>query len=377
MKKKISIIVLIVFIIILGIILYMFLGDNDSDDFAPYINKEYDEVYEIQSDIYNLTEIKSELTEVAQKYEEGLKLTFAQYDIEENSKKAEFQFYKNDYNGENLACLLTINVDIDAKKTTKIKYEKGHGKRVNGYSNEINSLEKLSDYINPNESIKITVTSQDITLYKDGQKIDKNEFIKNITNDIEENSYGYNGIVTEISNNNIIFENQSNNKKYSIDINSNFKFINGRTNDEMNINDLKVDYYIDTSTYEKSKVISVLSNIKGEELREELMKNFALENPIYLTVSPIGTNMEIVDKNKAILTVTFDDLLPDYNTDGGEFEMKVEINSNTKIECKGLIVEYVEQLKDVSLDIIKIKLDRNTINNEIPIVTYFNSSNGN
>ena len=377
MKKKMSIIMLIVFIIILGTVLYIFIGDNDNDDFAPYISKEYDEVYDIQSDIYNLTEIKSELTEIAQKYEEGLKLTFAQYDIEENSKKAEFQFYRNDYDGQNIACLLTINVDIEAKKTTKIKYEKGHGKRVNGYSNEINSLEKISDYINPNESIKITVTSQDITLYKDGQKIGKNDFIKNITNDIEENSYGYNGIVTEISDNNVVFENQSSNKKYSIDINSNFKFINGRTNDEMNINDLKVDYYIDTSTYEKSKVISVLSNIKGEELREELMKNFALENPIYLTVSPIGTNMEIVDKNKAILTVTFDDLLPDYNTDGGEFEMKVEINSNTKIECKGLIVEYVEQLKDVSLDIIKIKLDRNTINNEIPIVTYFNSSNGN
>lgn len=377
MKKKMSIIMLIVFIIILGTVLYIFIGDNDNDDFAPYISKEYDEVYDIQSDIYNLTEIKSELTEIAQKYEEGLNLTFAQYDIEENSKKAEFQFYRNDYDGQNIACLLTINVDIEAKKTTKIKYEKGHGKRVNGYSNEINSLEKISDYINPNESIKITVTSQDITLYKDGQQIDKNDFIKNITNDIKENSYGYNGIVTEISDNNIVFENQSSNKKYSIDINSNFKFINGRTNDEMNINDLKVDYYIDTSTYEKSKVISVLSNIKGEELRKELMKNFALENPIYLTVSPIGTNMEIVNKNKAILTVTFSDLLPDYNTDGGEFEMKVEINSNTKIECKGLIVEYVEQLKDVSLDIIKIKLDRNTINNEIPIVTYFNSSNGN
>ena len=377
MKKKISVIVLIVFIIILGIILYMFLGNVGNDDFAPYINKEYYEVYEIQSDIYNLIEIKSELTGIAQKYEEGLKLTFAQYDIEENSKKAEFQFYKNNYNGENLACLLTINVDIDAKKITKIKYEKGHGKRVTGYSNEINPLEKISDYINPNESIKITVTSQDIILYKNGEKIDKNDFIKNITNDIEENSYGYNGIVTEISDNNVVFENQSSNKKYSIDINSNFKFINGRTNDEMNINDLKVDYYIDTSTYEKSKVISVLSNIKGEELRKELMKNFALENPIYLTVSPIGTNLEILNKNKAILTVTFGDLLPDYNADGGEFEIKAEINSNTKIECKGLIVEHVEQLKDVSLDIIKIKLDKNTINNEIPVVTYFNSSNGN
>lgn len=375
MKKKISIIMLIVFIIILGTVLYIFIGDNDA--FAPYISKEYDEVYDIQSDIYNLTEIKSELTEIAQKYEEGVKLTFAQYDIEESSKEAEFQFYRNDYDGQNIACLLTINVNIEAKKTTKIKYEKGHGKRVNGYSNEINSLEKISNYINPNENIKISVTSQDIILYKDGQKIDKNDFIKNITNDIEENSYGYNGIVTEISDNNIVFENQSSNKKYSIDINSNFKFINERTNNEMNINDLKVDYYIDTSTYEKSKVISVLSNIKGEDLRKELMKNFALENPIYLTVSPIGTNMEIVDKNKAILTVTFGDLLPDYNTDSGEFEMKVEINSNTKIECKGLSVEYVEQLKNVSLDIIKIKLDKNTINNEIPIVAYFNSSNGN
>ena len=56
------------------------------------------------------------------------------------------------------------------------------------------------------------------------------------------------------------------------------------------------------------------------------MKNFTLENPIYLTVSPIGTNMEIINKNKAILSITFDDLLPDYNIDGGEFELKVEIN---------------------------------------------------
>ena len=55
--------------------------------------------------------------------------------------------------------------------------------------------------------------------------------------------------------------------------------------------------------------------------------------------------------------------------------MKVEINSNTKIECKGGI-NNIEQLGDVSLDIIKIKLDKNTINNEIPVATYFMSSNG-
>lgn len=221
-----------------------------------------------------------------------------------------------------------------------------------------------------------TDTIQDINLYENEQKIE-DDSIKNITNNIEEYIYTGKGIVTEINSNTIVFENQSNNKKYSIDINSNLKFINGRTNNSIDITDIKVGYYIDTFSYENSKVISVLSNIHGEELRKELMTNFTLENPIYLTVSPIGTNLEILNNNKAILTVTFDDLLPDYNTDGGEFEMNVEINSNTKIECKGLNVEHLEQLKEVSLDIIKIKLDRNTIYDEIPVATYFLSSNGN
>ena len=374
MKKKLSVIIIVIFIIIVAIILYTFI--KNSDDFVPYISKEYDKVYDIHSDIYNLLEIKSELTEIAQEYEEGLKLTFVQYDIEENNKKAEFQFYKNDYDGQNKACLLTINIDIDAKKTTKIKYEKGHGKRVSGYSNEISTLEKVSDYINSNESIKIIVTSEDITLYKDEQKIEKKDFIKNITNNIGEDFNNYNGVITEINSNNIVFENQSNNKKYLIDVNSDFKFINGRTNEEMNFDDIKVGYYIDTYTYKKSKVISILSNIKGEELREELMKNFALEDPLYTTISPTGINMEIINNDKAILTITFDDLLSDYNIDSGKFEMKVEINSNTVIECKGGI-NKIEQLKDVALDIIKIKLDKDTINNEVPIATYFRSSNGN
>ena len=196
--------------------------------------------------------------------------------------------------------------------------------------------------------------------------------IENITNNIEET---YNGIITNINSNSIVFEDKSRNKKYSIDVNSSLNFINGRTNDEISINEIKVGYFIDTLTT-KQNVISVLSNIKGEELRKELMKNFTLENPIYLTVSPIGTNMEIINKNKAILSITFDDLLPDYNIDGGEFELKVEINSKTKIECKGGI-DSIERLGDVSLDIIKIKLDKNTINDEIPVATYFMSSNGN
>lgn len=198
--------------------------------------------------------------------------------------------------------------------------------------------------------------------------------IENITNNIEEKNY--NGIITNIDSNRIVFENKSRNKKYSIDVNSSLNFINGRTNEKVYYDEMKIGYYIDTYTYKKSKTISILSNIKGEALRKELIKNLTLEDSPYLTVSPIGTNIEIINSNKAILTITFEDLIPDYNVDGGKFEMKVEINSNTVIERKGGR-NKIEQLKDADLNIIKIRLDKNTINNEIPIATYFMSSDGN
>ena len=201
-----------------------------------------------------------------------------------------------------------------------------------------------------------------------------NNIPENITNNIEEKNY--NGIITNIDSNRIVFENKSRNKKYSIDVNSSLNFINGRTNEKVYYDEMKIGYYIDTYTYKKSKAISILSNIKGEELRKELIKNLTLEDSPYLTVSPIGTNIEIINSNKAILTITFEDLIPDYNVDGGKFEMKVEINSNTVIERKGGR-NKIEQLKDADLCIIKIRLDKNTINNEIPIATYFMSSDGN
>ena len=197
--------------------------------------------------------------------------------------------------------------------------------------------------------------------------------IENVTNNIEKT---YNGIITNIDSNSIVFENKLDNKRYSIDVNGSFNFINRRTNEKVNYDDIKIGDYIDTYTYKKSKAISILSNIKGEELRKELIKKLKLEDSPYLTVSPIGTNIEIINSNKAILTITFKDLLPDYNVDGGKFEMKVEIHPNTVIERKGGR-NKIEQLKDADLSIIKIRLDKNTINNEIPIATYFMSSDGN
>lgn len=49
-----------------------------------------------------------------------------------------------------------------------------------------------------------------------------NNIPENITNNIEEKNY--NGIITNIDSNRIVFENKSRNKKYSIDVNSSFTF---------------------------------------------------------------------------------------------------------------------------------------------------------
>jgi len=231
---------------------------------------------------------------------------------------------------------------------------------------------KASDKVEQDKTIGNNTTEQTGENTKSDNQIQETE-IENITNNIEET---YNGIITNINSNSIVFEDKLRNKKYSIDVNSSLNFINGRTNEKVYYDEMKIGYYIDTYTYKKSKAISILSNIKGEELRKELIKNLTLEDSPYLTVSPIGTNIEIINSNKAILTITFEDLIPDYNVDGGKFEMKVEINSNTVIERKGGR-NKIEQLKDADLNIIKIRLDKNTINNEIPIATYFMSSDGN
>ena len=67
--------------------------------------------------------------------------------------------------------------------------------------------------------------------------------------------------------------------------------------------------------------------------------------------------------------------MEDYNSDSN-FEMQVELNQDTTIQTK---VGYnkIEQLGDVTIDVIGIRLDKNTINNEIPKATFFSSSCGN
>ena len=126
-------------------------------------------------------------------------------------------------------------------------------------------------------------------------------------------------------------------------------------------------------------MISILSNISGEELKKELLKNLTIENYIDINTaaSVTGKTINIENSNKAILTLKVQEYIESQNIKSEEFEVKVELNSDTDIECKGLQKPKIEDLRDVFLDIINVRLDKNTINDEIPVVTWFMSSNGN
>ena len=79
---------------------------------------------------------------------------------------------------------------------------------------------KASDKVEQDKTIGNNTTEQTGENTKSDNQIQETE-IENITNNIEET---YNGIITNINSNSIVFEDKSRNKKYSIDVNSSLNF---------------------------------------------------------------------------------------------------------------------------------------------------------
>lgn len=65
------------------------------DDWATYKNVNYELCTKIEGNIFLISEIESELLSVISKYDNDVKLTYAQYIFEdENNGVVEFQFFR-------------------------------------------------------------------------------------------------------------------------------------------------------------------------------------------------------------------------------------------------------------------------------------------
>lgn len=146
-KKKIFVgLLLLVVIILISFLIYIFFF-YDSDDFYPHTEKEYYTDYSLSSDLLNLSQLKTETTQVAQTYESGLVLTEIHYFFyDKNNGVIILDFYKG-FSGKNKVCTLELKIDILTKKVYYVLYQNGHGKSLVLNVNKLTSTKK-DDTIN-------------------------------------------------------------------------------------------------------------------------------------------------------------------------------------------------------------------------------------
>ncbi|MFT9497626.1 hypothetical protein [Anaerosolibacter sp.] len=180
-------------LIILVAIMPNIVGCED-DDFAPYTKYEKELDVSIGSYPTSIDDVTDEVTQIAQAYQDGVKLTNAKVVLEGSAQIDSgkgiilFDFYK-EHETKNQITRVLLEYSMITNKVDKIKFEQGHGKRVGGYSNPINKeLGKMpfSELINnlhqdvgfqekamiPNPRIEIDYTSEiNIYLYDN----DKND----------------------------------------------------------------------------------------------------------------------------------------------------------------------------------------------------------
>lgn len=231
--------------------------------------------------------------------------------------------------------------------------------------NPENSISNVTE----NEIIENTEISKNI--------VDSDEnSIEDLTISVENETRFRSGNIISIDNDDIYFE-SNDNQKYKIQIKPNFKLINGRTSEDIDISEVKEGDHIATSfDYE----IFIYRNIKDEELRNELLINLSLsylDNNVH--VGPAGIDIKEINKisdKEAIVTMGVYDLesFDDDPQPKEAFEAKFKFDSNTVIKSKGNNINSIDTLEEAKYNINDLRLDPTTIQDKIPLVVEFYSS---
>lgn len=196
--------------------------------------------------------------------------------------------------------------------------------------------------------------------------------IEDITDSVKNNGRFYFGFITKISNDEIEFDNEG--KKRKTKIENDMKFINARTGEAFKFDNIKIGDYLQISKDDNQYCIYVARNIKGKELEKELLKNFAQQNTHITGNSLDLKNVEKVNSQKAIVTLEYGDSYWEAFDNEEKFEIKAIVNSNTKIVSKSNLSNSIDTIENSKNNMIMIKLDPNTINDENPVIISYESS---
>ena len=247
-------------------------------------------------------------------------------------------------------------------------------------------LKIYDDYgYNPTEDTKYQAVVLFIPNYRSLEKyrldlryitISQNNTDLNITTSFEneESSY-YSGKITKISENTITFINY-NNKIEEIDYNNQFDLLDGRTEEPIKFDAIKENDLIQLRGINNKKYVLITTKKEGEELKKDLIKHMSLgmQSRGAGSVSPNIVNLNIINSNRAIMTIEFYDMYSQEFSINEKFTMDVLLDSNTIIRSKSGLAHSIDTLNDALHDIITIYLDSNTLNDKYPKVTMFSSS---
>ncbi len=230
-------------------------------------------------------------------------------------------------------------------------------KDANSDTNEINKINTVGNI----NDIEIGNSTQNMTT--------TNEIID--VNNIQDKYFFGIGKITNIDGNTVSFiENE--NKKYEITITNNIELVNARTKEKINDTSIiEVGDVIDIDKSTDKFIIGIAKNISGKTLERDLLMGLTFKE------TELGVGLEkvnIVSKEKAILTINFEDPYAEYFNNHEIFTKNVIVNQTTEIHSKSGLAYNVETLNNATHDFVSIVLDRSTISNEEPIVSYFGST---
>lgn len=186
------------------------------------------------------------------------------------------------------------------------------------------------------------------------------------------------GIIRKIKDDKITFINKENNI-YILENKEQIKYINGRTSEQCKFSDLKEDYYINTS-YDRTCYI--YKNITGEELKKELLKSLALPDDVDILRTSVDEIKDVkqLGNNEALVTFEISDIIkaenyPEINDEEHKFEVTLKVNNNTKynLNFHGQDTYNAETIENSKWLMLYIRLDANTLNDEYPCISMFDS----
>ena len=188
-----------------------------------------------------------------------------------------------------------------------------------------------------------------------------------------ETCYKY-GQVYKVNDKKIYFIDKEENK-YSLENNDKFNYIDGRTGVKYSFDDIKENYYINVYNQD----CYIFKNIKGEELKKELLISLSLSDEYNIVRTAIDNIQKVqqLGNNEAIVTIIISDLIsPEYypNSEKQSFEINVKFTNNTKYQSKGNYTYDASTIENSKDTIMTLKLDEKTLNYKYPEVLEFISS---